>query len=163
MADAAKAVIANRNLPLLLLQAREAVMAHFRPLLNHFGLTEQQWRILRGLSDEDGLEPWQICERCQILGPSLTGILSRMEEMGLLRRDRMANDQRRVRVTLTDHGAAMLNAMAPLVSEQYRLLQQAIGADVLAQSFATLDRLLGRIETTSVAQVDLAGVAVPGR
>jgi hypothetical protein len=35
---------AHRNLPLLLLQARESVIGRFRPVLNAHGVTEQQWR-----------------------------------------------------------------------------------------------------------------------
>jgi hypothetical protein len=41
----------HRNLPLLLLQARERVIARFRPILNAHGITEQQWRIVRALID----------------------------------------------------------------------------------------------------------------
>ena len=36
----------RRNLPLLLLRSREAVMARFRGILNRHGVTEQQWRGL---------------------------------------------------------------------------------------------------------------------
>ncbi|TAL86308.1 MAG: homoprotocatechuate degradation operon regulator HpaR, partial [Candidimonas sp.] len=32
----------HRNLPHLLLNARETLMAHFRPILNEAGVTEQQ-------------------------------------------------------------------------------------------------------------------------
>ena len=45
------APLAHRNLPLLLLQARERVIAQFRPILKAHGLTEQQWRVLRALVD----------------------------------------------------------------------------------------------------------------
>ena len=47
----------HRNLPLLLLQAREHVIARFRPILNANGITEQQWRIVRALIDTGPLEP----------------------------------------------------------------------------------------------------------
>ena len=33
---------ARRNLPLLLLQSRERLLARFRPVLNTHGITEQQ-------------------------------------------------------------------------------------------------------------------------
>jgi len=36
--------IVYRNLPLLLLKARESFLSHFRPILAHYGVTEQQWR-----------------------------------------------------------------------------------------------------------------------
>ena len=35
------------SLTLALLEAREAIMSHFRSALNEVGLTEQQWRIIR--------------------------------------------------------------------------------------------------------------------
>ena len=50
----------HRNLALLLLQARESVMAEFRPLLNEHGLTEQQWRVIRALLHDGPLEPRQL-------------------------------------------------------------------------------------------------------
>ena len=31
-------------------------MSQFRPMLQEHGLTEQQWRILRALLDEDALD-----------------------------------------------------------------------------------------------------------
>ena len=37
----------RRNLPLMMLHAREHVIAHFRPVLKANGITEQQWRIVR--------------------------------------------------------------------------------------------------------------------
>ena len=39
----------RRSVPIALIRAREAVMAHFRPLLAQRGYTEQQWRVLRVL------------------------------------------------------------------------------------------------------------------
>jgi len=73
----------HRNLPLLLLQAREHVIARFRPILNAHGITEQQWRIVRALIDTGPLEPREIGDLCRISSPSLAGVLSRMEETRL--------------------------------------------------------------------------------
>ena len=89
------------RVPLLLLQAREHVIARFRPILNAHGITEQQWRIVRALIDTGPLEPREIGELCRISSPSLAGVLSRMEELGYIKRKRLDHDQRRVRVSLT--------------------------------------------------------------
>ena len=69
--------IRHRNLPLLLLQAREHVIARFRPILNAHGITEQQWRIVRLLLEADALEPREIGELCTLSSPSLAGVLDR--------------------------------------------------------------------------------------
>jgi homoprotocatechuate degradation regulator HpaR len=139
-------VPSRRNLPLLLLRAREGVMAHFRAILNQHGLTEQQWRVLRALLDASPLEPRQICASCQLLSASATGVLARMEELGLVQRERMAEDQRRVHVSITPKSRALARKMAPQIDAQYRQLEQALGAELLEQVYATLDRLLLRLE-----------------
>ncbi|MEP6969528.1 MAG: MarR family transcriptional regulator, partial [Betaproteobacteria bacterium] len=79
----------HRNLPLLLLQAREQVIARFRPLLNENGVTEQQWRIVRALLETGPLEPREIVVVCGISSPSLAGVLARMEELDLVARERL--------------------------------------------------------------------------
>ena len=95
------ASLKHRNLPLLMLQAREHLIGRFRPLLNAHGITEQQWRIVRVLLEVGALEPREIGELCRLSSPSLAGVLARMEEIGLVSRKRLAHDQRRVRVSLT--------------------------------------------------------------
>ena len=136
----------RRNLALLLLRSREGVMSHFRAILTQQGLTEQQWRVLRALLDASPLEPRQICERCQLLSASATGVLARMEEMGLVQRERMAEDQRRVLVSITPKSRALARRIVPLIEAQYRELERRIGADLLAQVYATLDQLLQRLD-----------------
>ena len=135
----------RRNLPLLLLQAREAVMARFRGVLNRHGVTEQQWRVIRALLDQSPLEPRQICERCQLLSASAAGVLARMEELGLVRRQRMAGDQRRVQVSITPASRAIARRIAPLAAAQYADIEHALGPQRLAQVYAVLDDLLVRL------------------
>ncbi|HEY0846587.1 MAG TPA: homoprotocatechuate degradation operon regulator HpaR [Noviherbaspirillum sp.] len=130
--------IAHRNLPQLLLKARERLMSHFRPIINHFGLTEQQWRILRALDEHGPLEPWELCEMCQILSPSMAGVLSRMEDSGLVNRERLPEDQRRVMVSLARKGDRLLVEMAPLIDEQYRHIEQTLGKKVFDDLFRAL-------------------------
>jgi homoprotocatechuate degradation regulator HpaR len=137
----------HRNLPLLLLQAREGVLAHFRPLLNAHGVTEQQWRIVRALlAEQDALEPRQIGTLCRISSPSLAGVLARMDELGLVKRERTAQDQRRVLVSLTRKSRNLAAAMAPEVEAVYARIEDHIGADFVQRFYATLDELIGLLE-----------------
>jgi homoprotocatechuate degradation regulator HpaR len=87
----------HRNLPMLLLRAREGVLAHFRPILKAHGVTEQQWRIVRVLMEQGPQEPRQLVDLCCISSPSLAGILARMDELQLVQRERVGHDQRRPR------------------------------------------------------------------
>lgn len=139
----------HRNLPQLLLQSREVLMSRFRPLLNEQGVTEQQWRILRALLQEDELEPRQLCERCLISSPSIAGVLARMEEAGLIDRARMAHDQRRVRVTLTAKSRSIGEAMTAAVEQQYTELEQLLGVEALQHVYDVLDTLVQRLAQAS--------------
>lgn len=134
----------HRNLPRLLLQARESVMSLFRPVLKQFSLTEQQWRIMRALNDHphQEMEAGQIARICCILSPSLTGVLERMDRDGLIRRSRVASDQRKVIVSLTPQSQALVKQMSPLIDEQYRLLERKIGVRTLAEAYRLLDTLI---------------------
>lgn len=146
--------ISYRNLPQRFLKARDCLMAHFRPILQHFGVTEQQWRILRVLDEHGHLEPREICQLCQIASPSMTGVLARMEQMDLICRRRIEQDQRRVLVRLATKGGELINAMAPLIDEQYGHLEVALGKPILDELFVILEAFIVA-QSTTVKRVEL--------
>ena len=146
--------ITHRNLPQLLLKARDALMSHFRPVLNHFGVTEQQWRILRALDEHGQLEPRELCELCQILSPSMAGMLARMEELKLVERSRVAADQRRVMVRLAEKGDRLIDEIAPLIERQYRLMEKAWGKRVVDDLSGALAGFIAA-QAIGVPQVEL--------
>lgn len=135
----------HRNLPLLLLQAREGVIGHFRPILNEHGVTEQQWRIVRALIELGPLEPRQIGRVCGLSSPSLAGVLARMDDLGLVQRERMAEDQRRVMVALTPKSRALAARMAPRIEAVYQAIEAHIGADFIGRFYTTLDELIAML------------------
>jgi homoprotocatechuate degradation regulator HpaR len=150
----------HRNLPQQLLNARDALMGHFRPILHHYGLTEQQWRILRALDEHGQLEPREMCALCQILSSSMAGILARMEDIGLVQRVRVEADQRRVLVSLAPKGDALIDDMAPLIELQYRYLEQAFGKQALEALSAALEGFIAA-QVKPVRKVALPPTALP--
>jgi homoprotocatechuate degradation regulator HpaR len=92
------------SLTIALLQAREAAMSYFRPIVKRHNLTEQQWRIVRVLAEHPSMDFHDLAFRTCILRPSLTGILTRMERDGLVLRLKPVNDQRKLYVSLTKEG-----------------------------------------------------------
>ena len=139
----------HRNLPLLLLQARERVIARFRPALNEAGLTEQQWRIVRALLEFGPLEPRQIVERCAISSPSLAGVLARMDDLGLVQRVRLDHDARRVQVSLTARSRALARRLAPRIEAIYAEIEARIGARFTRELYGALDELVARLDASA--------------
>ncbi|WP_434573669.1 homoprotocatechuate degradation operon regulator HpaR [Pseudomonas sp. Z1-29] len=131
----------RQSLTLTLLQAREAAMAFFRPSLNQHGLTEQQWRVIRILSQHDELEINRLAELACILKPSMTGVLVRMEAAGMVVRRKAEQDQRRVLVRLAPQGQACFDSMSQSMEENYQRLQGRLGEEKLQTLLGLLDDL----------------------
>ena len=133
---------AHRNLPRLLLQARESVMAHTRPSLREHGLSDQQWRVLRVLGEHGTVETGRVAREAFILGPSLTGVLARMERDGLVRRERDPQDQRRSVVEATPKGLKLVERLSRTIEEHYRWMEKSIGKQKLAALYDLLDEVI---------------------
>ncbi len=143
----------HRNLPLMMLQAREHVIAHFRPVLNAHGITEQQWRIVRLLLDTGPLEPHEIGGLCRLSSPSLAGVLSRMQKMGLVQRKRLADDQRRVLVSLTPRSRALAARMAPLIEAVYARIEALLGKEFAEDFYRVLDDLIVKLRPPATTEM----------
>jgi homoprotocatechuate degradation regulator HpaR len=142
--------LGNRNLPLLMLQAREQVISRFRPLLNAQGITEQQWRVIRLLLETGPQEFHEISAQCHISSPSLAGILSRMEDMELLRRERLGSDQRRVRVSLRPRSRGLATRLAPKINATYREIETQLGAQASRRLYEVLDGVIEALATPQI-------------
>lgn len=132
----------HRNLPRLLLQARESVMAHTRPSLRVHGLSDQQWRVLRVLGEHGTVETGRVAREAYILGPSLTGVLARMERDGLIERERDPADQRRTVVQATAKGTKLVEKLSRTIEAHYEWMEKSLGKDKLAQLYALLDEVI---------------------
>src|SRR4051812_39026148 len=132
----------HRNLPRLLLQAREAVMAHTRPSLRGHGLSDQQWRVLRVLGEHGTVETGRVAREAFILGPSLTGVLARMERDGLIKRERDPGDQRRTVVAATAKGTRLVDKLSNTVEAHYAWMEGQLGTTKLAQLYRLLDEVI---------------------
>lgn len=142
----------NRNLPLLLLRGRELLVAHFRPLLQSQGITEQQWRVVRLLVEAGSLEPREIGRMCSLSSPSLTGVLARMDALGLVKRRRFETDQRRIAVTLTPRARALAARLAPRIDATYQELRAQLGEELYAEMLDVMDRVILRLDATPEAR-----------
>lgn len=126
------------SLTLALLEAREALMTHFRPELNEMGLTEQQWRIIRTLAQYQELDSATLAEKACILKPSLTGIINRMLETGFIVRRRSDTDQRFSFISLSDEGQAIFNQMRGRMEHHYQNIQDRLGEEKMKQLMTLL-------------------------
>ena len=118
-------------------------------------LNSNSWRNLRALDEHGQLEPRELCELCQILSPSMTGVLARMDKAKLIQRQRTSEDQRRVVVKLAKKGNQLIDEIAPLIDLQYKNIEKVIGKEALEKLAKTLESFLGN-ENALIEHVDLS-------
>lgn len=137
----------SASLPLRLLRAREAVMARYRPFLRAHQVTEQQWRVLRTLSEGGEFEVMALADRVCLLPPSLSRILKDMAERGLVARRADAKDLRRNVVSITAEGEALLAEAAADSIAANQEIERLYGADRLARLKILLQELEDALAT----------------
>ncbi len=135
----------SRSLPIALLRAREAVMAHFRPMLQRHGITEQQWRVIRVLAENNELEVTQLAKQAFVLGPSLSRILRTLESRNLVTKRRDKNDGRRYWLALTDKAHALIGDVQPDSIRIYGELEDRLGREQINELLTILDEFTGRL------------------
>ncbi len=119
--------------------ASRLITRAYQPLLDELGLTYPQYLVLMVLWEEDGLTVNAIAEKLILNTNTLTPLLKRMEENGLIQRQRSDQDERRVMITLTESGTGLRHkaALVPLKLME-GLSDSGLGADEILQMKKTL-------------------------
>ena len=106
----------------------------YKPILEELGLTYTQYITIVALWEEDHQTVSSLGEKLFLESNTLTPILKKLEALGYLRRQRDAEDERRVFVSLTDAGRRLrekglgmsLSKAIGLTAEEYPQVQKAI-------------------------------------
>jgi DNA-binding MarR family transcriptional regulator len=99
--------------------------AYAARLLRELGLHPGQEHLLMHLYDRDGQTQSELLESVGLDHSTISKALSRMEQAGLLRREKSERDRRVIVVWLTDEGRAM---RAPIERMWQTLERTAVGA-----------------------------------
>ncbi|WP_282338391.1 MarR family transcriptional regulator [Pseudomonas sp. PS02288] len=125
--------------------ASRAVIRGYKPMLDALGLTYPQYLAMMVLWEWQASDPGQptvkaLGQRLMLDSGTLTPLLKRLEQLGLVRRQRAVRDEREVHLGLTDAGLALRDRVPPV---QQRLQCMAdVDAGELIDLRERLDRLL---------------------
>lgn len=109
--------------------------------MKKYNITPPQFEVLISLWSEDGLVLSELSKRLSRDGPTITGIIDRMEKKELLRRQRSTRDRRIIQVYLSPKALKMKEALLEL--------QQTAGKDIIdnfsSEDIETLETLLSKL------------------
>ncbi len=109
----------------------------YRTVLAELGLTYPQYLVMLVLWECDGLSVKAVGERLMLDSGTLTPLLKRLEAAGLIRRERSRQDERQVRLLLTQAGDSM--------REKGRCVPEAMGS-AIAQSPEEIGHLAAQLK-----------------
>lgn len=130
------------SLPILLQKARESVVLAARQTLSNFDLTEQQWRVIRTTFLNGELNAQTLASQSAILGPSLSRILNRLEQDGILLRKVSPGDQRELVISLSAKGKRLHQKVQPKVQANYDALSSKLSNSKISQLVGLLDDVI---------------------
>jgi len=134
----------SHSLPMRLYAALDAVMPRFRRIFKEFGLTEQQWRVLRVLWDVQEIRQTELAAHTLIPAPSLVGILDRLQSMALIERRRSASDRRVVYIATSPQGRELREQIMPAVQQCYFELRNSIDEETWRSLLDGLEMLVSK-------------------
>ena len=132
----------SRSLTFSLLRAREALMVPFRNMLDDTGVTEQQWRVLRVLSEEGPMAVNKLAKKSILLMPSLSRIISTLVARQFVTRCKDVNDKRCQVITITKLGKKIIDDKSAHSKRIIEFYCRELGYDNYVLLLCLLDRLV---------------------
>jgi MarR family transcriptional regulator, organic hydroperoxide resistance regulator len=90
-------------------------------------VTEEQWRILQVLSDEQGRSMGDLAEVVLMNHPALTKNVDKLVSRGLVQRATDAQDSRKVLVYISDIGLDTVTRLKKRVDAHHGVVEEALG------------------------------------
>ncbi len=112
------------------------------PVFEKAGITPQQWAVLTILDAHDGpMTLAAIARELSVSKQNMTGMIDRLQQLGVAERADDPNDLRSARVQLTRRGRGLLEKLASAYAEW----QKSIGEDMSDRELRSLRRTINRL------------------
>lgn len=97
-------LLLSNQLCFLVYRLERGILARYRPLLDAIGLTYPQYLAMLVLWEQDGRSVGDFCNALSLDTGTVSPLLQRLEQAGLLERKRDGKDERTVTIRLTGAG-----------------------------------------------------------
>jgi len=126
-----------------IIQLANLLQRKLAPVFDKAKITPQQWAVLSAISDEDApVTLVALARRLVVTKQNMTGMMSRLETLGLVERQEDPNDLRSSRVQLTRRGRTLVDKVRPAY-EQW--VQELGGGNVSERDLQSMTRTVERL------------------
>ncbi len=121
--------------------AAKQVVSSYKPFLDEIDLTYTQYIAMMVLWEHKSVGVKELGEHLYLDSGTLTPLLKRLESKGLLRRERSADDERAVTITITTEGEKLKEKAADVPAKIMKCMP--LSADEAQTLYSILYKLLG--------------------
>ena len=132
---------------LVAIRRTSAILEHsIQEVLRPFGVTPTQYNVLRILrgAGENGLCGREVGERLVAQVPDVSRLLDRMDEMGLITRERDEADRRHVTARISAKGRRTLTDAQPVLDAEEQRLFEGVSEGTITALLAGLEAVRNR-------------------
>jgi DNA-binding MarR family transcriptional regulator len=139
---------AERDLVSGVIQLANLLNRRMSPVFEKAKITPQQWSVLAALGEETApVTLVALSRRLMVTKQNMTGMMSRLEQLGLAERQDDPNDLRSSRVTLTRRGRTLVDRLRPVYDQWVRSLGGGEIAERDLQALTrTVEKLIDQLE-----------------
>jgi DNA-binding MarR family transcriptional regulator len=115
--------------------------------LRRHSLLYGHWTLLRILWQSDGMTQRQLSEQAGVKESSTFTALQAMEKLGYVKREKIASNNKQVRVFLSAKGRALRSRIVPMAQDVNRIALKGVSAKDLAATRRTLLRVIENLSS----------------
>lgn len=143
----------HQFLPYLMARVGSLMALSIAPHLERAGITLQMWRVLMVVRFSGPLTLIEVSRITGVKTSTLSRLVGRMAEKGLVSRERSQTDARTVRISIRRKGETVFRDLWPQASQ----LEELVTRPFAAEDVERLRELLREIETILARRVDEIG------
>jgi len=123
----------------------EVLRAHCEERGKTYVITPPQWGALSLLLVQDGMTIGSMSQKRGVDAPAATGIITRLEENGLVERRHDREDRRVVKIYLTGEGRDISNTMVSAVAQFEQSLRRGLSEGDVNRLLVQLQQLIANV------------------
>jgi len=137
----------SRDLVTGVIQLSNVLTRRLGAIFGKARVTPQQWAVLSILADSDrAMTLAGIARKMLVSKQNMTGMMARLEQLGVAERSDDPHDLRSARVQLTRRGKTLVDRLRPVYDEWQAGLAAQVGDRELQALMRTVDRLIADLE-----------------
>jgi DNA-binding MarR family transcriptional regulator len=121
-------------------------------------VTPSQWGVMSLLNESDGLTVGTISQRRGLDAPTVTGILRRLEQSGLVERRHSREDRRVVEVYLTAEGRDIVSSLVNVVRDFHEVMTRGFSQAERQDFLVKLQQIIANVSTVAADTGDRFGL-----